>query len=89
MQILKTIGGRVIGYGQQAKDGIVSILTNLHLARTQWNIKRFHALYIKAVESIKVELIIAQLKLGALGQQLQQTVHKTHQRVLQALKQGN
>ena len=55
-------------------------------ALIQQSTKQFHALYTKAVESIKVGLILAQLKLGALGQQLLTIVHKILQRAWKLVK---
>ena len=58
-------------------------------ALIQQSTKQFHALYTKVAESISLGLILAQLKLGALGQQLLTIAHKIHQRVLVLLRQGN
>ena len=55
-------------------------------ALIQQSTKQFHALYTKVVESIKVGLILAQLKLGALGQQLLTIVHKILQRAWKLVK---
>ena len=55
-------------------------------ALIQQSTKHFRALYTKAVESIKVGLILAQLKLGALGQQLLTIVHKILQRAWKLVK---
>ena len=55
-------------------------------ALIQQSTKHFRALYTKAVESIKVGLILAQLKLGALGQQLLTIALKILQRAWKLVK---
>ena len=55
-------------------------------ALIQQSTKQFHALYTKVVESIKVGLILAQLKLGALGQQLLTIALKILQRAWKLVK---
>ena len=55
-------------------------------ALIQQSTKQFHALYTKVAESIRVGLIIAQLKLGALGQQLLTIARKILQRAWKLVK---
>ena len=55
-------------------------------ALIQQSTKQFHALYTKVAESIKVGLILAQLKLGALGQQLLTIALKILQRAWKLVK---
>ena len=72
--VLKEIGG--------------AITTRLQLVRTKLKIEVFRAQCIKAVQSIKVGIILVQLKLGLIGSQLLTIAHKIYQRVLALLQRG-
>ena len=68
--------------------GTVQIL-KIHHVLIKPSIERCCVLLIKVVQLIKAAIILAQIKLGLIGLQLQIIAHKIRQRVLSLLKRGS